>query len=76
MGFWAGTYGLNFCHDFVKLFLNIEKMIIFMGNIILFSIGAQEQKLCPNKLKTGERERERQQKNNSKFEFNLVFLIS
>jgi len=25
------------------------------GNIIYFSIGAQEQKLCPNKLKTGER---------------------
>jgi len=48
------TYGLNFCYDFLKLFLKIKKLISFMG-IQFFSIGAQEQKLCPNKLKTKER---------------------
>jgi len=31
MGFWAGTYGLNFCYDFFKLFLKIEKLINFEG---------------------------------------------
>jgi len=51
MGFWAGTYGLIFCYDFLKLFWKIEKLIIFMG-IYIFSISAQKQKLCPNKLKT------------------------
>jgi len=54
MGFWAGTYGLISCHDFLKLFLKIEKQISFMG-IYFVSIDPQEQKLCPNKIKTKER---------------------
>jgi len=36
MGFWAGTYGLNFCHDFLKLYLKIEKQISFMGIYMFF----------------------------------------
>jgi len=35
MEFWVGIYGLNFCYNFSKLFLKIEKLISFM--------------LCPNK---------------------------
>jgi len=34
--------------------LKIEKLISFVG-VLLFLISAREQKLCPNKLKTGER---------------------
>jgi len=60
MGFWVGTYRLNFCHLFLKLFWKIEKLIIFMG-LLFFSFGAWEQMLSPNKLKIGD---ERQQKRN------------
>jgi len=53
MGFQASTYNINFCPNFLKLFMKIEKVISFMS-IYFFLIGAWEQKLCPNKLKTGE----------------------
>jgi len=36
MGFQASTYGLNFCPDFLELFLKIEKFISFVG-ILFFS---------------------------------------
>jgi len=44
---------LNFCNTIFKLFLQIEKLISLIG-IYIFSIGAREQKLCPNNLKIGE----------------------
>jgi len=65
MAFQAGTYGLKFCLDFLKLSLKIEKLISFMG-IYVFSIGAQEQKLCPISSKHGRRG---SKKNLQKFEF-------
>jgi len=37
MGFWAGTYGLKFHIDFLKLFLKIGKMVNFVGIYIFFS---------------------------------------
>jgi len=55
MRFWAHTYRLNFGPDFLKLFLKIEKLISFVGILLFFSFGAREQKLCPNKVKIGER---------------------
>jgi len=36
MGFRGGTYRLNFCYDFLKLFLKIEKLISFVGMYIFF----------------------------------------
>jgi len=68
-----GNLGMYLRADFLKLFLNIEKMISFVG-INIFSIGAREQKLCPNKFKTREK---RQQKKIAKiwifsFEFFLL----
>jgi len=35
MGFWVGTYGLNFCYDFWNFFED-RKMIIFKGIYIFF----------------------------------------
>jgi len=35
--------------------LKIEKIDYLHGNIIIFSIGAWKQKLCPNKFKIGEK---------------------
>jgi len=47
--------GLIFFHDFLKLFWKIKKLNYYLhGDIIIFSISAWEQKLCPNKLKTGD----------------------
>jgi len=68
MTFWAGTYGLNFYHDFVKLLLKIEKLINFVG-IQFFSINVLKQKLCPNKLKTRERGQQKQICKNLNFFF-------
>lgn len=36
IGFWASTFGCNFCHDFLKHFLKIEKMNSFVGMQFLF----------------------------------------
>jgi len=36
MRFWAGTSGLNFCPDFLKLFLKLEKLINFVEIYIFF----------------------------------------
>jgi len=53
MGFQASTYGMIFGHDVLNFFGKIEKLIIFIRIYrVIFSIGAQEQKICPNKLKT------------------------
>jgi len=38
MGFWVGTYGLNFCYDILKLILNIKKLIIFKGILLFFQL--------------------------------------
>jgi len=38
MQFRVGTYGLNFCPDFLKLFLKIEKLISFV-RIYIFSLS-------------------------------------
>jgi len=54
MGFWAGTYGLNFCHEFFKLLLKIKNRIA-LWEYSLFLIGTWKQKLCPNKLKIREK---------------------
>jgi len=51
MGFQASIYGLNFCHYFLNFLFKIEKKILSSYEFF-FSIGDQEQKLCPNKLKT------------------------
>jgi len=55
----------NFCHDFFETFFEDRKLISSMG-YYYFSIGVQEQKLCPYKFKIGE---SGQQKQNSKFEY-------
>jgi len=54
MRFWAGTYGLKFCPNFLKLFSKIKKLISFVG-ILFFSFGAREQQLCPYNFKKGEK---------------------
>jgi len=38
-----------------EIILEGKKIYYLYGNIIYFSIGAWEQKLCPNKLKIGAR---------------------
>jgi len=68
MEFWVGTYGLNCYHDFLKLFWRLKNKSA-SWKYYFFSIGAQEQKLCPNKLKT--RERGQQKKN---WNFEVFFL--
>jgi len=45
----------EFLSSFFEFFFEDRKTNKLHGNIILFSIGAQEQNLCPNKLKTRKR---------------------
>jgi len=44
---------VEFLSLFFETFFEDRKIDYLHGNIIIFSIGAQEQKLCPNKLKIG-----------------------
>jgi len=53
MGFRVGTYGLNFCHYFLKLFLKIEKLISFMGIKFFFNRCPGTKVMAP-KLKIGD----------------------
>jgi len=56
---------VEFLLRFFETSFEDRKNDYLQGNIILFSINAQEQKLYPNKLKTGEKG---PQKINPKFE--------
>jgi len=42
--FWAGSYGLNICFDFLNFLVKIKKTLAFQKYKYYF-IGAQEQKL-------------------------------
>jgi len=72
MGFWAGTYGLIFCHDFLNSFWKDRKIDYFHKNIYFLSIDAQKQKLCQNKLKTKDMAT---QKKNSKFKLEFLLIL-
>jgi len=63
MGFWAGTYGCNFCHDFFNLLLKIEKLIIFVGIYIFF------QSVPGNKSYAQSNSKQRRGGNKKKIEF-------
>jgi len=59
----------EFLARFFEFLFENRKTDKFCGNIIIFSIGAQEQKLCPNKLKTRERGQQKQFYKNLDFFF-------
>jgi len=53
----------EFLSRFFETIFEDRKIDQLHGDIILFSIGAQEQKLCSNKFKTWERGQQKKIKN-------------
>jgi len=66
----TGLLQANFCHDFLKRFWKIEKLIIFMG--FFFQLVPQNKSYAQISSKQGATG---QQKENSKFEFELFLTL-
>jgi len=63
----ASSYGLNFCHDFLKLFWKIEKLIIFMGYGFFFQLVPKNKSYAQISSKQGTGE------NKKKFKISISF---
>jgi len=49
LGFWVGTYNLNFCHAILKFFWKIEQLIIFVENKFFFNWCLRTKVMFENK---------------------------
>jgi len=72
MGFWADTYELIFLHDLLKKFSKI-KTWLSSWDYNFFAIGAWEQILCLNKLKTRHKAGQKEIQNLTYFIFAYFF---
>jgi len=69
MGFGASTYGLIFCHDFLKLFQKMKKLIIVTEIYIFFQLVHRNKSYAQISSKQGMG----QLKKISKFDFFFEF---